>query len=120
VIRLRVLLTLPAFVAGLLAQDLAGSTAVERGNERSYELEAGRSQEHYVLLRSGQYARVNIAQHTVDIRVAVLDPAGKQLLAIDDSPIGEPEEVELIAVIPGKYRLLVTASEAHAPPGFMG
>ena len=118
--RLRVLLTLPAVVAGLLAQDPAGSKAVERGNERSYELATGRSHEHYVLLRTGQYARVNIAQHTVDIRVAVFDPAGKQLLAIDDRPIGEPEYVELIAIIPGKYRLRVTAPEAHAPSGLYG
>ena len=114
------LLALSTVLAGLFAQGQAGSEAVEQGKERSYELAAGQSQEHYVLLRAGQYARLKIAQHTVNIGVAVFDPAGKQLFAVDNNPIGEPEDVELIAVTPGKYRLRVTASEAHAPSGRYG
>jgi CHAT domain-containing protein/Tfp pilus assembly protein PilF len=120
VIRLRVLLMLSTVVAGLFAQDQARSPGPEWGNERSYELAAGRSQEHYVFLKAGQYARFNIAQYTVDTRVAVFDPAGKQLLSVDNRPIGEPEDAELIAAISGKYCLRVTTSEAHAPAGRYG
>ena len=69
------------------------------------------------VLRAGQYARFNITQHTVNVAVAVFDPAGKQLFALDNNPIGEAEDVELIAATSGKYRLRVTASEAHAPAG---
>src|SRR5262249_42069871 len=37
--------------------------------------------------------------------------------AVDTSPIGDPENVELIADASGTYRLRVTASEPKAPNG---
>jgi tetratricopeptide (TPR) repeat protein len=115
VMRLLVLLALSIFIAGFLfSQSQTESPALETGVKRSCELPAGRSQEHHVLLEAGQYARVNIAQHTINVSVSVFDPTGKQQFVIDNTPIDEVEDVELIAITPGKYRLQVTAAETHA------
>ena len=93
------------------------SPLLELGEKRAYEITTGRPQEHYVLLRAGQFTQLHITQHTVNIAVTVFDPAGKQLFALDNNSIGETEDVELIAAASGKHRLRVTASEAHAPAG---
>ena len=115
--RLRMLPALSTVLAGCLsAQDEGGSPSLEQGKERSYELAADQSQEHYVLLRAGQYARFNITQHTVNVAVAVFDPAGKQLFALDNSSDRGNRRCRVDRrCTPGKYRLRVTASEAHAP-----
>src|SRR5215510_13661662 len=101
----------------LTAQGQTESPVLELGKTRAYEITTGRSQEHYVLLRAGEYAWLHIKQHTVNIAVAVFDPSGKQLFALDNNSIGETEDVELIAAASGKHRLRVTTSEAHAPAG---
>jgi len=101
----------------LTAQSQTESPVLELGEKRIYEITPGRSQEHYVLLRAGQYARVHITQQTVNVAVAAFDPAGQQLFALDNNSIGEDEDVELLATASGKHRLLVTTSEAHAPAG---
>jgi tetratricopeptide (TPR) repeat protein len=101
----------------LVAQSQTESLVLEAGKTRACELAAGRTQDHYVVLSAGQYARLTLAQHTVNVAVAVFDPAGRQQFTLDNNPIGEPEDVELIATAAGKHRLRVTASEAHAPTG---
>jgi hypothetical protein len=60
-LRVRLALSIVA-VAWLFAQSQTESPALELGTERACELMAGRSQEHYVLLKTGQYARFNIKQ----------------------------------------------------------
>jgi len=88
--RMRLLLPLSIFVAGrLFAQSQTESPALETGEKRSCELPAGRSQEHHVLLKAGQYARFNIVQHTVNVSVSVFDPTGKHQFVTDNAPIGE-------------------------------
>jgi tetratricopeptide (TPR) repeat protein len=47
----------------------------------------------------------------------LFDPNGKQQFTIDNNSIGETEDVELIAVTSGRYRLQITAAERHAPTG---
>src|SRR5215831_1641800 len=99
---LRMLLAVSIVLAGwLFAQSQTESSALKRGEKRSCELRAGRSQEHHVPLRAGQYARFNIAQHTVNVSVSVFDPTGKQQFVIDNAPIGEDENIELITVTSG-------------------
>ena len=116
--RLPAQLALSIVVGGwLTAQAQNESPLLELGEKRAYEITTGRPQEHYVLLRAGQFAQLHITQHTVNIAVTVFDPAGKQLFALDNNSIGETEDVELIAAASGKHRLRVTASEAHAPAG---
>jgi len=101
----------------LTAQAQIESLLLELGEKHAYEITTGRSQEHYVLLRAGEFAQLHITQRTVNIAVAVFDPAGKQLFAFDNNSIGETEDVELIAAASGRHRLRVSASEAHAPAG---
>jgi CHAT domain-containing protein/Tfp pilus assembly protein PilF len=105
-------------VAGcLFGQSQTEPTVLDLGNKRSCELPEGRSGDHYVLLRAGQFARLRVVQQTVNVAVAVFDPTGKQQFALDNNSIGEAEDVEWIAAVSGKYRLHITASEAHAPTG---
>src|SRR5262245_11035618 len=118
VMRLLAQLALTIVVGGwLTAPAQTESPLLELGEKRVYEITTGRSHEHYVLLRAGEFAQLRITQHTVNIAVAVFDPAGKQLFALDNNSIGETEGVELIAAASGKHRLRVTTSEAHAPAG---
>src|SRR5262249_16208424 len=101
----------------LTAYGQTESPVLELGKPRLYKTATGRPQEHYVLLKAGQYARLPIAQHTVNVAVTVFDPAGKQLFTVDNGPIGDTEDVEFIVAASGRYRLRVTASEPHAPTG---
>jgi tetratricopeptide (TPR) repeat protein len=116
--RLRARMVLFFLIGGwITAQGQTESPALELGEKRAYEITTDRSQEHDVVLEAGQYAQIRITQQTVNIAVAVFDPAGKQLFRLDNNSIGEAEDVELIAAASGKHRLRVTASEAHAPTG---
>src|SRR5215813_6394790 len=116
--RLPAQLALSIVVGGwLTAQAQNESPLLELGEKRAYEITTGRPQEHYVLLRAGEFAQLQITQQTVNIAVGVFDPAGKQLFALDNNSIGDTEDVELIAAASGKHRLRVTASEPRAPTG---
>src|SRR5215469_16289363 len=103
--------------AWLLAQSQTESPALDVGRTRVRDLTVDSPQDYYILLSAGQYARLNIAQHTVNVAVTVFNTAGKELFALDNTSIGEAEVVEFIAVTSGKYRVRVSASEAHAPAG---
>jgi CHAT domain-containing protein/tetratricopeptide (TPR) repeat protein len=116
--RLQAGLTFSFVVAWWLsAQSQTEPPALQLGEKRECELTAGGSPEHSVSLSAGHYARLQIAQHTINVAVTVFDPAGKQLFALDNNSIGEPEDVEWIAATSGRYRLRITASEAQAPTG---
>src|SRR5215472_6781319 len=116
--RLQLGLVLFVVVAGaLVAQSEPDSTALKLDETRQRELTADRSHDHYVFMTAGQYARIEIAQRTVNVSVTVFNPAGKELFALDNNPIGDIEEVEWIAADSGKYGVRVAASEAHAPVG---
>jgi CHAT domain-containing protein len=67
----------------LIAEGQTESPVLELRKTDVYDIQAGRSQEHYLLLRAGQYARIHITQQTVNIAVAVFDPAGKPLFALE-------------------------------------
>src|SRR5688572_28518015 len=100
--RLLVLLALSMGVAGLVsALNPNESPVLELANKFVRELSGDGSHEHNVPLRAGEYAHVRIAQNTVNIAVAVFDPACKQLFALDGSFIGEAEDVEWIAADSG-------------------
>jgi CHAT domain-containing protein len=116
--RLRARLALSIIVCSwLTALAQTESPFSEPGQKRTYEIAAGHPQEHYVFLKAGQYARLHIAQNTVNVAVAIFDPTGKQLFTLDNNSIGETEDVEWIATASGRHRLRITASEAHAPSG---
>jgi CHAT domain-containing protein/tetratricopeptide (TPR) repeat protein len=101
----------------LFAQSRTESPALELGRRYEFELRVGHWRDHCLVLKTGQYARVSIAQRTINVAVAIFDPAGNRQFFLDDSPIGDAEQVELIASAAGRYRLRVTTAEAHAPDG---
>src|SRR5262249_61254455 len=92
--RLRARLALFIVLGGCLtAQGQTGSPVLELGKKRAYEITTDRSQEHDVLLRAGEYARLHITQLTVNIAVAVLDPPGEQLFHLDNNPHRNTQDV---------------------------
>jgi CHAT domain-containing protein/predicted negative regulator of RcsB-dependent stress response len=124
--RLPACLALLIVVAGrLLAQtggDVAPAQAVESmqldpGKAIERQLAGGQSHEYQLSLQAGQYARVRADQITINLSIVCFGPDGKERFAIDTSPIGDPEDAELIADASGIYRLRVMASEPQAPNG---
>ena len=102
------------FAAGSIA---AESTQLEIGKTIERQLAGGQSHEYHFTLTAGQYTRVLVEQHTINVAVAVANPDGTEAFAIDAYGLGTFEPVELIAGTTGAYRLRVTASEPKAPVG---
>jgi CHAT domain-containing protein/Flp pilus assembly protein TadD len=111
--------------ARLLAQTGGGVAAVQPAEsmqlqpEKAIErqLQGGQSHEYRLPLQAGQYARVRADQISIDVSIACVGPDGTERFAVDTSPIGDPEDAELIADVSGVYRLRVIASEPQAPDG---
>jgi tetratricopeptide (TPR) repeat protein len=82
-----------------------------------HELAGGESREYRFSLQDGQYARVRVEQRSVNVAIACFGPEGKELLVADAYPIGDAENVELIANGTGIHRLRLAASEPKAPAG---
>jgi len=113
-----VLLIAGSNATGLLAQNSTSeSTPLELGRSIEANLAGGQSHEYHFSLQTGQYARVLVEQRTINVRVAVFGPDGKEVFAADAFDIGTPEPVELIAVATGIHRLRVSSSEEKAPLG---
>jgi len=93
------------------------STQLEPEKVIERQLAGGQSHEYQLSLQAGHYARVRADQVDIDLSIACFGPDGKERFAVDTSPIGDPEDAELIADASGIYRLRVTASEPQAPNG---
>ena len=116
--RRRVRLAMAMVFAGCLpAQHEIEPLVLQQAKSVEYELSADQVQDHYLVLKTGEYGRVKVTQLTINIALTVFDPSGAQVFTVDNNSIGEAEHAELIATVPGKYRVRVTASEAHAPTG---
>jgi len=102
------------FAAGSIA---AESTQLEIGKTIERQLAGGQSHEYHFTLTAGQYARVSVEQHTINVAVAIVAPDGAEAFTVDTFGVGSPEPVEFIADTTGAYRLRVTASERKAPVG---
>jgi CHAT domain-containing protein/Flp pilus assembly protein TadD len=109
----------------LLAQtggDVAPMQAVESMQlepEKAIErqLSGGQTHEYRLSLQAGQYARVRADQIGIALSITCFGPDGKERFAVDTTPIGDPEDAELIGDASGIYRLRVMASEPQAPSG---
>lgn len=109
----------------LLAQTGGDVAPVQAGESMPLEpekiierqLEGGQSHEYQLSLQAGQYARVRAEQLDINLAVACFGPDGQERFAVDASPIGDPEDAELIGDVSGVYRLRVMASEPRAPSG---
>jgi CHAT domain-containing protein/tetratricopeptide (TPR) repeat protein len=117
--RLAYLLRLVGFIAtGFAIQSNAADyTLLEQGNAVERQLAGGESHEYRFRLEAGQYAKAMVRQTSIDVAVTVFGPDGNQVFAGDVFGIDSAETAELIAQRAGEYRLLITASEASAPPG---
>ena len=94
------------------AAALEADTVVERRLDRAEE------HRYTVALRTGDYARVIVEQHGIDVIAQVRD--------VDDRPIAEfedeirndgQEQVEVVADAPGLYTIAVRAAPGIAAPG---
>src|SRR5262245_59096216 len=95
----------------------AQSTLLDPGTTIEGQLQAEQSKECRFTLQAGQYARVVVEQHTIDVTLTCLGPDGKQLWSADSFNIGDAESAELVAETSGTYRLQITPSEPHARNG---
>jgi hypothetical protein len=98
-------------VQAVESMQLEPEKAIER------QLAGGQSHEYQLSLQAGQYARVRADQILINLSIACFGPDGKERFAVDTSPIGDPEDAELIADASGIYRLRVKATEPQAPNG---
>ncbi len=108
------------FAAGFLAVPQnhapdAGALLPDKTLER--ELAGGQSHEYYLHLESGQYAKLNLLQRSVNVSVTCLGPDGVKRFEVDSHSVGDTEIPELIADQSGTYRFVVTAPDPHALPG---
>ncbi|HEX8138183.1 MAG TPA: CHAT domain-containing protein [Pyrinomonadaceae bacterium] len=71
-----------------------------------------------IQLEAGQYMRVIVEQHGVDVVVSLLGPDNHRLITMD-SPNGRrgPESVSVVAQLPGDYFLEVGSDKKWAPAG---
>jgi CHAT domain-containing protein/tetratricopeptide (TPR) repeat protein len=93
------------------------SALLKPGETVEGQLASGQSQEYRVILEANQYVRVTVEQRSINVAVACIGPDGGELSRINSFEIGDAEEVELIAGVPGVYRLQLRASDPHAATG---
>lgn len=96
---------------------LAAAIALPVGYPVERQLAGKESHDYLFTLEAGQYARIPVKQHTVDVAVACYGPDDKELFSADSRDIGDTETCELIAGVSGSYRVRVSASDEKAPPG---
>jgi CHAT domain-containing protein/Tfp pilus assembly protein PilF len=90
---------------------------LERGNPIEREIAPGEAHSYQIDLEAGQYLRVTVAQLEVDIEMTLFDPAGVEVLEIQDDSIGTSDEMGIVAEVGGNYRLQVRPAEDSAAPG---
>ena len=91
---------------------------LEQGVAIERTLSGGQTHQYQIQLVLGQYVRVTVDQHWVDVAVIMLNPQGQTALKIDSASDGEGSEaVALICEFPGQYTLRVDASDEHAIAG---
>ena len=90
---------------------------LEPGKTIRRQLAGGQWHEFRFGLRAGQYARLIDEQQSVNLAVTVFRSDTKEILSADAYPIGDSEDVELIAESSGTYRMRVNASDPGAPIG---
>jgi tetratricopeptide (TPR) repeat protein len=105
------------FAGGSLPILLGAQTTLEIGKTIEARLGDGESHKYSFALESGQYARVLVDQRSINVAIKLFAPNGEEIFAADSETIGASESTELIAEVPGNYRLRLTTAEPHAPAG---
>jgi len=95
-----------------------GPTALEPGKAVEREIRRGERHSYTVHADAGQFVGVIAFATGIDVSVALSDPRGKQLLAVDSGHgVCGPEPLSVIAEDSGDLRLGVSASSPDAPAG---
>jgi len=91
---------------------------LELGKPIERELKLGEIHSYEITLIAGQFVRVIVEQHGIDIAVTAFEPTGKKL-ADNDGSIGPQGSVpvEIEARSSGAYRLSIRPGEQEAKPG---
>jgi CHAT domain-containing protein/tetratricopeptide (TPR) repeat protein len=92
--------------------------ALAPGETFKGEMAGGETRLFHITLGAGQYLRVVVEQHGIDVAVALVGPGRKRLLEAD-SPNGAhgPEPVSAVAEEPGEYVIEVRAPDKKAAAG---
>jgi CHAT domain-containing protein/Tfp pilus assembly protein PilF len=94
------------------------SISLEPGKPVERELSAGQSHSYKVMMGSGQYLHVVVAQRGIDVAVALVAPDGKKISEADrDHLIEGSETVSAITEAPGAYLIEVRSPEKTAKTG---
>jgi CHAT domain-containing protein/tetratricopeptide (TPR) repeat protein len=112
-----VLLALAAtgYLAGVETSDRPPLLEPDKTLDR--ELSGGESHQYLFALKAGEYAKVLVAQRSVNVAVECDGPDGKQVYAADSHVVGDTEVVQLVAEMSGTHGLRVTAPDKAAPMG---
>jgi CHAT domain-containing protein/tetratricopeptide (TPR) repeat protein len=95
----------------------APSALLELGKTLERQLSGGESHEYLFALKAGQYARLLMYQHSINLAVECFGPDGDRIFASDSHALGDTEIAQLIGEISGNYRISVTAPDKTAPTG---
>jgi CHAT domain-containing protein/Tfp pilus assembly protein PilF len=114
-----------AAVSLMVAVSLAPATAHSQDvttlqGDRAIERRLDRAEEHRyaIALRDGEYARVVVDQHGVNVTARVHGTDDALIAAFDDEPrdVGR-EVVEIVADVPGLYTIDISAAPGTVAPG---
>lgn len=87
---------------------------VIEGQSQMCDLASGEEHVYRIPLSAGDFIEARVDQHRIDVRVTLLDPAGRKLLVMD-SPNGRNGEELVLAVagVSGTHRLKLTAGHGR-------
>ena len=90
---------------------------LELGKVVKSELRGGQGHEYRFNLPTGQYARLEINQKSIDLDVAAFGPDGKQIFETDVTAAGELETASLISAAEGQHSIRLKSTDNIAPTG---
>jgi CHAT domain-containing protein len=98
--------------------DNTAVAALKPGETIKREIAGGELHAYRITVGQGQYARIQVEQQGMDLKVRLLD-INRKLLAQSDNPNGKygPEFISIIAEAAGDYLLEVSSSNKWAPRG---
>jgi len=113
------LLPLLVFLCGIQAANAqVGPTALQPGTPIERALAGGQSHSYNINLEADQFLQVVVDQRGIDVVVRVFSPTGRRLSEVD-TPNGTdgPEDVTVVAVTAGLYRIDVAPLDPSPPAG---
>ncbi len=92
--------------------------ALSAGPPVERSLSFGQSEIFRVALSPGEYVRVMVEQHGIDVLVEVRDPAGSVVARFDDNLTGQgTEDIDIASSAGGTYTVVVKPAPGAAAPG---